>query len=150
MYMDGKGVEQSFSEGIRLFEKAATMGLDRAYLELAYLYQNDANPGIYDRAKAFVWWEKLAQRGHAHGQRMLADSYSHGAGVERSDAKAREWYEKAAAQGELDALNSLGIMYHQGAATGLRDYAKAWHYYSEAAKRGKAEGFYNLGLSEFR
>ena len=81
---------------------------------------------------------------------MLADSYSHGAGVERSDAKAREWYEKAAAQGELDALNSLGIMYHQGAATGRRDYAKAWHYYSEAAKRGKAEGFYNLGLSEFR
>ena len=47
-----------------------------------------------DFYKAFTWWVKAAQQGHALAQFHLIDMYSKGKGVKKSRDKANYWYEK--------------------------------------------------------
>ena len=52
-----------------------------------------------DYKKAFEWWEKAAEQGHADAQYNLGVMYELGHGVDQSDSRAMQWYAKADAQG---------------------------------------------------
>jgi TPR repeat protein len=83
-----------------------------------YLGWNYAN-GIdvpKDEARAFNYYLKAAQQGHAGAQNNLGLYYEHGSGTLKDEAKAFEWFQKAAEQGDPYAAMNLGRMYGDGRA----------------------------------
>jgi TPR repeat protein len=64
--------------------------------------------------KAFEWFTKAAEQGHADAQNNLGLMYKAGLGVSHNDYVAFEWFTKAAEQGHADAQNSLGLFYRDG------------------------------------
>nr|WP_181718316.1 tetratricopeptide repeat protein [Psychrobacter sp.]QJS05259.1 sel1 repeat protein [Psychrobacter sp.] len=64
--------------------------------------------------KAFEWFTKAAEQGHADAQNNLGLMYKAGLGVSHDDYVAFEWFTKAAEQGHADAQNNLGLLYRDG------------------------------------
>lgn len=89
-----------------------------------------------DPATAFNLYQKAAQQGNAMAMCNLGRLYATGRGVEKNFDKAREWYQKAVElkPDDPNALYSLGWAYMQ-----QEDYAKARHFYQQAAKQGSLE-----------
>jgi uncharacterized protein len=53
--------------------------------------------------KAFHWFQKAADQGHAEAQYNLGFCYDKGVGVAQSFVKAFHWFQKAANQGHAEA-----------------------------------------------
>ena len=87
-----------------------------------------------DYPKAFTWYRKAADRGHAGAQCGIADMYHSGQGVPRNDIEAAKWYRRAASQGSWLAQYNLGLMYRKG--EGVRqDFVSAYVWLNVAAVR---------------
>lgn len=52
-----------------------------------------------------------AQAGYSEGQRLVANCYLNGEGVEENQEMAIEWYKKSAEKGNIDSIYSLGLIY---------------------------------------
>lgn len=146
--------------GTRHFEelkKAADLG----YPEAQYEY---AGAGVrwqkHTRSEMFQWLLKAAEGGVTEAQYFVVkeylskDDWHHKAyGVTYNPAKAFPWLVKLAEEDTDErgrrtyAQQQLGWMYYRGEGT-TQDYAKAFYWFSEAAKKGgyEAYGAY-LGLS---
>lgn len=98
LYESGLGVPTSEVEAVRLYSRAAELGLVEAQRRLGWLYDK----GILlsaSAAKAAEWYSRAATAGDVCSQLILASFFETGHGVPRSTAKAKAWYEKAAAAG---------------------------------------------------
>jgi serine/threonine protein kinase len=64
-----------------------------------------------DKAAAFLWYGKAAERGNPAAALKLAHMLERGDGVEMDVGKAVEWYRKAAEGEQIEAQFRLGIAY---------------------------------------
>ena len=94
---------------------------------------------------AFREFKRLAEKGNAKAQMMLATMYETGAGVRRDYAEAFKWYLYAARKGEVEAQFMLAQMYYEGRG-GPKDYAEAIKWCTIAARGGHVYAQYNLGV----
>ena len=78
-----------------------------------------------DIQKAFEWYQKAANQGHALAQANLAYFYLLGIVVEKDEKKAFELYEQAANQQLPAAIKSLAFMHMQGLGGNKVDVNKA-------------------------
>ena len=88
--------------------------------------------------KAFEYFEKTANQGHAISQTCGGGMYYCGLGIKKNLEKAFEYYEKAANQGYAIAQINLGKRYLVGEGT-AKNLEKSFEYYEKAANKGHAE-----------
>lgn len=97
-----------------------------------------------DPAKAFFWWRKASEDGHANAQYLVGGCYASGEGVEKNLQTAFSWFRKSAEQGYPPALTDLGHLYANGSGV-EKDQIEAVKYYQKAADKGFAEAQAFLG-----
>ncbi|NQW00238.1 MAG: sel1 repeat family protein [Rhodospirillales bacterium] len=111
---------------------------------LGNLYRT-AKPPLQNYAKALIWYEKSANRGHPGSQYALGQMYANGRGVQQNYYKAAEWYRLASnLAGLADAQFSLGELYFNGRGV-PSSYGLAIEWYTKAANQGHAVAQYFLG-----
>ncbi len=172
-YFNGNGVEKDTRAAIQWYEKAAANGSPTAMRNLAYNYEHgngvaknmdealkyytmSANHnnsdsqywlGEYytgkDKAAAFSWYLKAAERGHVSAQYQAGLCYDEGYGVNQNYYQAFRWYEKAAYAGHTESMNNLGVAYKHGKGCTKNIYT-AVRWFRKAAEAGSAYGQYNL------
>lgn len=114
--------------------RQAQSGDAAAQFGLAYEYYQQGN-----HAKAFEWYTKAANQGHAKAQYALGFMYAEDLGVSQDYQKAVEWYTKAANQGNAKAQHNLGWMYKNG--QGVRqNKSTAKLYFGQACDNGSQLG----------
>jgi TPR repeat protein len=85
-----------------------------------------------------------AKLNNTAAQRIIANMYEHGEGVEKSLINALYWYQKAADLDDDIAQFYLGYLYHQ--AIGVKqNYRQAFIWFSKAAHHGNPDFQFNLG-----
>ena len=67
-----------------------------------------------DYEKAFYWFSKAAEKGHAKAQNYLGAMYSSGRGVDENFEEAYIWLSIAAKQNHPNAQCRLALMYFNG------------------------------------
>lgn len=85
-----------------------------------------------------------AQKQNIHAQLELANRYSKGDQVAKSDSEAFYWYQQAAQQGNAKAASMLGDAYLTGTGT-KADTERAIFWLSRAANHGQSEAARSLG-----
>ncbi|XP_028928455.1 protein sel-1 homolog 2 isoform X13 [Ornithorhynchus anatinus] len=152
-----------------LFAKAANIGNLKAMEKMAeaLLFGDLYSQNI---TAATALFEFLVEDGSHEAQNALGFLSSYGIGVEYNQAKALLYYTfggiggnmmsqmilkalyyflKAAKAGSTNAMAFLGMMYLEGNAAAPQNNATAFKYFSMAANKGNAIGFYGLGLLYF-
>jgi len=86
-----------------------------------------------DKAKAFEWYEKSHEAGHASGTGALGFCYLAGIGVPKCFARANTLLSDAAARGSEYACCTLGGAYAKGLAGFPKDEKMARRFYSTVA-----------------
>ena len=125
-------------------EKAGTESEPPALtLEEIYQAARDASDAK-DYARAAMYYELAADRGHAKSQNNLAYLYKEGLGVEQSNEKAMKNYQLAADQGLSTAQYNLGLEYDFGYSC-EQSFEQALKYYQLAAEQGNVKAMHNLG-----
>ncbi|OFW98595.1 MAG: hypothetical protein A3E78_01720 [Alphaproteobacteria bacterium RIFCSPHIGHO2_12_FULL_63_12] len=122
-------------------EEAASLGHPPAQLQIGELYKLGQ---LYDRdlGQARMWFERAANGGNVLAMHRLGVMAARGEGGPVDPAASVAWFEKAASFGLVDSQYNLGATYHptpEGAAGGVQDRAKAYFWYSIAAKNGDAQ-----------
>ena len=129
--------------GINSAEGSAALNDDwnntnyRTYMEARSAY----NKGEY--AKAASLWEKLAEKGFARAQTMLAILYIRGDGVSQDYSKAVQLNRKPAEEGYPAAQNLMGVMFENGLGV-EKNHAEAIRWYTLAADQGFERAKENL------
>ncbi len=122
-------------EGAAALRAAAHEGDARAQARLGTYYEDGGRIFKRDFDRAFFWYRKAAEGGHAEAQFHLGRMHRAGLGVERDEAMAAFWYRAAARRGHPAAQLFLGLMRESGRGV-ERDRAVAWVWYSLAAEQG--------------
>ncbi|MGE0181381.1 MAG: hypothetical protein AB7F91_03895 [Parvularculaceae bacterium] len=122
-------------------EQAASLGHPPAQLQVGELYKLGQ---LYDRdlSQARMWFERAANGGNVLAMHRLGVMAARGEGGPVDIASSVSWFEKAATFGLVDSQYNLGATFHptpEGAAGGFQDRAKAYFWYSIAAKNGDAQ-----------
>ena len=100
MYLDGKGVKQSFSEAVRWISLSAAAGSSLGQNNLGGLYR-DGKGVPRDFRKAFQWFTAGAAQGNSGAQYNLGLMYELGQGTQAEPFHAFMWYALAAEQGNM-------------------------------------------------
>lgn len=135
MYYVGRGgVEQSFSEAARWYEKLAKQGDARAQTSLGLMYARGYGvPKNLETARR--WWSFAASQNDPGAQFNLGLLYSRGEGVAEDLPQAAQWYNRAAVRGHVQAQHNLGMLYHGGLGV-ARDPVRAYYWVKVAALQG--------------
>ena len=143
-YYNGDGVEQSYEEAVKWFEKAAEQrhAVARLYLGMCYYYGKGVEQSYKEAAK---WIEMAANQGDAKAQYNLGRLYFVGQGVEQSYEKAAKWIGMAANQGDAQAQYNLGTLYYEGQGV-EQSYEKAVEWFEKAAEKEYAIAKSDLGM----
>ena len=144
-YYYGQGVAVDQEKGKEYFDKAIALGCMDGYFglgEIAY-EQGDYTAAIQN-------YEMAAEKGTellyiTNAERIIANSYLIGVGVEQDCAKAVEWYEKAAEMGDTDSMATLGYAYANGDKGLEQDYIKAAEWLEKAAEKGNTYAMSGIG-----
>jgi TPR repeat protein len=119
--------------------------IERALGQIGLGYCYAKGEGVEtDPAKAFFWWRKASEDGHANAQYLVGGCYASGEGVEKNLQTAFSWFRKSAEQGYPPALTDLGHLYANGSGV-EKDQVEAVKYYQKAADKGFAEAQAFLG-----
>ncbi len=135
MYYVGRGgVEQSFGEAARWYERLAKQGDARAQTSLGLMYARG-----YGVAKnmdaARRWWNFAASQNDPGAQYNLGVIYSTGDGVPQDYPQAVRWLDLAAQRGHVQAQHNLSMLYHEGKGA-ARDPVRAYFWMKVAALQG--------------
>ncbi len=164
-YRGENGVEESDTEAVKWWKKAAEQGNAEAQFMLGCCYKNGEGVEQND-TEAAKWWKKAAEQGDEVAQFMLGCCYKNGEGVQQSDTEAEKWYkqawqtvaedeyrigegffniknykgavkcyQKAAEQGHANAQCALGECYECGVGVEQSD-TEALKWYKKAAEQG--------------
>ena len=119
MYLDGQGVEQSFTDYFTWMKRAAEQG----YVEAQYHLGRGFFLGIAGQRQSFanaaIWIKRAAEQGHADAQYYIASMYSDGQGVEQSHTDYLTWITKAAVQGHPDAQREFRTIITNGTESSI-------------------------------
>jgi len=105
-YILGKGVPESFYNGIHKVQEAAENGLEDAQVSMAdYLYVGEKIKCDY--AKALEWYKKAAEQGNDYSMYQIGLFYERGLGVSKDLQQARYWYKQAEENGNVIAAEAI-------------------------------------------
>lgn len=130
---------------LKRIEEAAALGHPPAQLQIGELYKLGQ---LYDRDlfAARQWFERAANGGNVLAMHRLGVMAARGEGGPVDPTSSIAWFEKAASFGLVDSQYNLGATYHPtadgsegGVQSGFQDRAKAYFWYSIAAKNGDAQ-----------
>ncbi len=128
-----------FTRALALYTQLAEQGDADAQTSLGFMYQN-AQGTQKDTALARLWYEKAAQKKQPYALFNLALLHS-----VSDQFKAYELFLEAAVLEVPPAQYEVALMLERGLGC-MRNYSEAAFWYEEAAKRGHAEAFNNLGV----
>ena len=148
-YFNGDGVEQSFEEAVKWYEKAAEQGLAEAQINLAEAYFFGGCGLEENKEKACECIMKAAEQGDAEAQYIIGRFFMNGIVLEKNDESAFYWNSKAAEQGQPDAQNEVGEAYRSGYGV-EQNYEEAMKWFRKAAEQGHAGGQSNLAYCYFQ
>src|SRR5436190_1774111 len=97
--------------------------------DLGYNYQHGVEK---DEHKAFIYYQKSADMGHADGTYKVSYCYEDGIGVEKDEHKAFIYYQKSADMGYADGTYMVGYCYEYGIGV-VNDENKAFIYLLKSA-----------------
>lgn len=172
MYMRGEGIARDEYQARKWFGEAARQGDLLGQLNLGILYRLGRG-GEADPIQARHWLSLAAERGNHIAHRELGLVYRSLPATTETLRAAVTHFSFAAEQGDSIAQGALGAMYlfgHTGANTspgsvggmvnappgtplspqGNRDYEKALHWLSLAARQGEPIAQFNLGMMHLR
>lgn len=136
-YMYGIGVKRRDpARAIRLFRKAAAVGIAETEFNLGYCYEMGQGVRL-DLPKAVRFYRMAAPQGDAAAQSNLGTMYLDGRGVPRDANQARSLFLAAAEAGNSKALINLADMYDRGNGA-PRDEAAAYKWLELARRRGES------------
>ncbi len=107
LHYDGTGVTKDFRQAAKYFFQAAKLGYARAQFNLANMFDHGEITGKPDREAAFYWYMECAKSGDTRAQRLVAERYLKGLGVDRSISNAEKWLRTAAENGDPAAAQLL-------------------------------------------
>lgn len=111
------------------------VGTPDGWYTLAKKYDGGEDGFPQDHVKAFEWYKKAAEQGHAEAQAQLGYMYEVGRGVSIDSDKSFEWRRKAAEQGNGHAAYILGLRYASGKGVS-EDLNMAVEWFKVAIKNG--------------
>lgn len=111
LFLDGKGVTQSYDEAGKWLQDSADQGYGLSQNALGNMYFFGTGVPV-DYELAAKWWLLSAEQGIADSQNNLAVAYRDGLGVSQDLKTAIKWFKKAAYQRDVEAMISLGGVYH--------------------------------------
>ncbi len=100
--------ETMIAEGVRLAERAASLGDAKAYQILGYCCENGIGME-QNYEQAFVNYSRAADKGFASGELSLATLYLLGKGTNPDPDAAIMWLERAEKHGDPEALKARGM-----------------------------------------
>ena len=113
--------------------RKAEAGDGKAMYNLGVCYENGELGLAKDKAKAFEWFEKSHEAGHAGGTGSLGTCYLNGKGVPKCPMRANTLLSQAAERGSKYACSKLGRAYAEGLWGFPKDETMARRYYSMVA-----------------
>eukprot|EP00900_Chrysochromulina_parva_P012226 jgi/Chrpa1/21003/Chrysochromulina_OHIO_Genome00028130-RA len=113
--------------------RRAEAGEGAAMCNLGGCYMRGEKGLAKDFAKAFEWYEKSHEAGHASGTGCLGWCYLHGVGVPKCPMRANTLLVDAAARGSKCACINLGLAYAHRRWGFPKDEKMARRYYSMVA-----------------
>ncbi len=126
---------------LKEIEQAAALGHPPAQLQIGEIYKL-GQPYDRDLGQARMWFERAANGGNVLAMHRLGVMAARGEGGPIDLQASIAWFEKAANFGLVDSQYNLGATYHptpDGAASGVQDRAKAYFWYSVAARNGDTQ-----------
>ncbi|KAH7036566.1 hypothetical protein BKA57DRAFT_175644 [Linnemannia elongata] len=106
MFLEGRGVQQSYSRAMEWCLKAADQGKAEGQILVGYMYEH-GHDVVKNYSQAMDWYCKAAAQGAPEAQSNIGVMFENGYGVPKSYSKAMEWYRKAADQGNEIAQANL-------------------------------------------
>ena len=152
MQVNGLGVAQNVTSGLRLLEEMAANGDVSAAFRLGQLYEHGQVRGVKaDPAKAFGFYKSAAGR-DAGARVRMAKLMIEGTGTEPdADAGVALLQELAEKRRLSDAFLMLGEYYSGAIGDGsAKDLAKAYDYYRKAANANSMTGRVQTALMLLR
>jgi uncharacterized protein len=143
-YRDGYGVEQSFSNAVSWFEKAAEAGSvdGQKHVNIwCKLHYNDIRPNLREAVKIY---RLSAKQGNAEERLLLGICHAQGNGVAQDYNEAVRLFKQAADQGNAHAQCWLGELYYYGRGV-EQDLNMAGKFFKQAADQGNAHAQCWLG-----
>ena len=107
-----------------------------AQYNLGVMY-SDGKGVQQDKAEAFKWYKRAAEKGYAPAQHNLSGMYRDGKEVKQDYNEAFKWCKLAAKSGHIGAMTVLGTMYVVGQGV-AKDVSKGVYYLQRAAEKGSA------------
>ncbi|KAG0365483.1 hypothetical protein BGX24_004131 [Mortierella sp. AD032] len=96
---------------------------------------------------ALMWYQKAADKGHAHALYYIGCMYDQGLGeLEQDTAEGFEWFLKASIQGLPEAQYQVGRTYTLGVVV-EQDLPKAVEWLHKAAEQGHANSQFHLAAA---
>jgi uncharacterized protein len=136
MYLNGEGVDQSFSLAFECFEKAAENGHDVAWLKIGDLCYRGFNNIKSDKLKAYEWYVMGAKRGNSQCINNLGLMLENGFDqFDSNQEEAFKQYQIASEMGNTDAIFNLALAYQNGVGVEIDDM-KAIDLLKKAANLG--------------
>lgn len=109
MFLEGRGVQQSYSRAMEWCLKAADQGNAEGQILVGYMYEH-GHDVVKNYTQAMDWYCKAAAQGSPEAQSNIGVMFENGLGVPKSYSKATEWYRKAADQGnEIARANLVNV-----------------------------------------
>lgn len=130
-YSDKNTDHADYNEAIKWYSLSADNGYERAFFELAQLYDQNSYEIPDGKQKALKIYNDMANQGFPTAQRVLGMKYWFGDGVEVDIKKAAAWFEKAAVQHHENAIKNLADLYYS-----IHDTENARKWYRIGANAG--------------
>jgi localization factor PodJL len=136
-FAEGKGIQPSFEEAAKWYDRAANAGIIPAVFRLGTLYEKGM--GVKkDIDTARRYYIQAAERGNAKAMHNLAVLDADGGGKGPDYKSAAQWFRKAADRGVADSQFNLGILYARGIGV-EQNLAESFKWFSLAAAQGDAD-----------
>lgn len=145
-YIDGEGVKQSYSQAIKMYQRAIANNIAAAYNALGLCYGYGTGLGVAkDDKKEFELQLKAAELGLPIAMNNVAYKYRNGDGVEKDENKYLEWIRRSAECGNASAQCGIGIDYWFGEIV-EKDLQQAQKWFEKAISGGNYRAMSCLGV----
>lgn len=142
LYVQGLGVSQDVSKGMKILARLENEKFPDAYYQLGLIYQSNAG-GMMDKARAASYFRRGAELDQREAAEALAVMLHAGDGIAQNLPEAVRYYREAVKSGYPRAMNNLAAMIEKGEGTPA-DVTQAMDLYRRAAQMGHPLAMLNL------
>ena len=148
LYYSGQGVEQDFSEAVKLFKESSNSGYTSATYNLGVIYAKGRGVDV-DEDKAIKFYEKAAIGGLDRAQYVYATWLRDGKAIEKNEPLAMEFFKRSSLQNYGPGLLEVAKGYENG-LSGRRDYREAVKLYRQARAHDDGKDNYTYYNATYR